>query len=265
MVFLSGIKNRIGYDTKNRGFLLTRAVREPAGTLHKVEYFLNLAGECLAPTEDKDYDFFVPQREKEEAEKFLSSAGIVKGDTLVIIHPGGNWPPKRWPKERFAELADRIASEFSAKVVITGAPHDAGLAGDIAGITKTGPVNAVGKTTIKLLAALMERADLVISSDSGPMHLAVAVRTKVIALFGPTSELITGPYGTGDFSVIKKSVSCRVPCYDVMCRDHRCMNMISVDEVFQKAKEKLTRTGVGAPLVGALNNRAGTRPAPTDV
>jgi lipopolysaccharide heptosyltransferase II len=241
IVFLSGVRNRIGYDTKKRGFLLTKAVEEPVSTLHKVEYFLNLAEECGAETDQKDCDFFVKDGERREVESFLKSNGIGKDDLLVILNPGGNWPPKRWPKESFAELSDRLSDELNAKVVITGAPSDMKLAHDIRALSKKKPVSAAGKTTLKSLGAVMERADLVISSDSGPMHLALGVKSKVIALFGPTSDLITGPYGTRkNFTVIKKDVDCQVPCYDFKCEDYRCMRAITVDEVASRAKEMLS-------------------------
>ena len=241
IVLLSGVKNRIGYNTKHRGLLLTRAAREPGGTVHKVEYFLNLAAECLAPTDDKDYEFFVQDRPRGEMADLLKGCGIEKDDMLIVLNPGGNWPPKRWPKENFTQLADRLASDLHVKVVITGGGHDVSLADEIARLAKSKPAVFAGKTTIKQLAALMERAALVISSDSGPMHLALAVRTKVIALFGPTSDLITGPYGTCDFAVLKKEVNCRIPCYDVSCDDHRCMKAISVDDVMAKVKEMLEK------------------------
>ncbi|MEE8360218.1 MAG: glycosyltransferase family 9 protein, partial [Candidatus Omnitrophota bacterium] len=185
--------------------------------------------------------FFVRDKERREVEDFLKKRGISSDDTLIVLNPGGNWPPKRWPKESFAEVADRLSSELNAKVVITGAPSDMGLAHDIMALTKTRLVSAAGKTTLKSLGAVMERADLVISSDSGPMHLALGVKSKVIALFGPTSDTITGPYGRQKgFFVIKKDIDCAVPCYDFTCNDHRCMKAITVNEVVEKAKEMLS-------------------------
>ena len=241
LVFLSGIKNRIGYNTKKRGLLLTKALDEPLGSIHKVEYFLNLAEACGANIVQREYDFFVRDQERREVEDFFKKRGITSDDTLIVLNPGGNWPPKRWPKESFAEVADRLSSELNAKVVITGAPSDMDLAHEIMALTKTRLVSATGKTTLKSLGAVMERADLVISSDSGPMHLALGVKSKVIALFGPTSDAITGPYGRQkDFFVIKKDVDCAVPCYDFTCNDHRCMKAITVDEVVEKAKEMLS-------------------------
>ncbi len=244
IAYLSGIRERIGYKTKRRSILLTRAIEEPSSPLHKVDYFLNIAALCGMETGGKGYDFFVRGAERKRVEDFLEKMGVHEDDLLVVLNPGGNWLPKRWPAERFSEIADRLADELGAKVVITGAPKDLGLARKIIALSGTDPVNAAGKTTIKELGALMERAGLVISSDSGPMHLAVGVKSKVIALFGPTSELLTGPYGPGEYTVIRKDVDCNIPCYNHACIDYRCMKIITVDEVFRRAKEMLLEKSI---------------------
>ena len=110
---------------------------------------------------------------------------------------------------------------------------------------KNNPVIFSGKTSLKELGALMERADLVISGDSGPMHIAVAMRSSVIALFGPTSPRFTGPYGRGNYEVIRKDIGCDVPCYDLTCDDNRCMKAITVDDVlgvFDRMYKKCQRS-----------------------
>ncbi|MBL7068437.1 MAG: lipopolysaccharide heptosyltransferase II [Candidatus Omnitrophica bacterium] len=239
MVYLSGIKRRIGYNTKRRGPLLTKAIDETDPGIHKVEYFLKIAASCGAETGDKDYEFFVKRPQRDKIDKLLRDRDIRGTDIIVALNPGGNWPPKRWPKEHFAELADRLSRELNVKAIITGAPKDLKLAQDIIDLSQTRPASACGQTSIKELAALLERSNLVISSDSGPMHIALSVKTKVITLFGPTSEEITGPYGRGNYLVIKKDVGCPVPCYNFDCRDYKCMKAVTVDEVFNKAREIL--------------------------
>jgi ADP-heptose:LPS heptosyltransferase len=101
------------------------------------------------------------------------------------------------------------------------------------------PTIFCGGTTLGQLAALMAKASLVISNDSGPMHIAVSQKTKTICLFGPTSPEITGPLGSGDYTVIRKDVGCEVPCYQLDCNDNRCMKAISVYDVLQ-AVQKIT-------------------------
>ena len=156
----------------------------------------------------------------------------------MVLNPGGNWDLKRWPKENFARLGKRLIKEYQAKVIITGARADLNLAQDIAAQMEQQPLIFCGKTTLKQLAALMAKVSLVISNDSGPMHIAVSQKTKVIALFGPTSPQITGPYGRGNYTVIHRDVGCATPCYQLDCSDNRCMKAITVDDVLQ-AVEKM--------------------------
>jgi lipopolysaccharide heptosyltransferase II len=160
-------------------------------------------------------------------------------DRLVVLCPGGNWDMKRWPKENFAALADMLIEKMGVKVILSGAKKDIGLIDRITGMMKNNCAVSCGKTTLKELGALLERAHLVVANDTGPMHLAVAMKAKTIALFGPTSPELTGPYGKGNYVVICKAGSCEVPCYDVTCTDNRCMALITVDDVFKEAKEML--------------------------
>ena len=158
-------------------------------------------------------------------------------DRLIVLCPSGNWDPKRWPKEDFAKLADMLIEKLGVKIILSGAGKDIGLAEKIKSLMKNIPIISCGVTTLKELGCLLERADLVIANDSGPMHLAVAMKTNVIALFGPTSPELTGPYGKGNYTVLWKTKECEVPCYDVTCTDNRCMKLISVEDVFKEAEK----------------------------
>lgn len=240
IAFLSGIKERVGYPTKNRAMLLTKIVEEPVDGKHKVEYFLNIARAAGARPKDVAYEFFVREEDRRSIRQFLSENGIAESDRVVVMCPGGNWDPKRWPKENFAKLGDMLSEKLGAKIVVSGAAKDMNLASAIKDMMKKKPVISCGRTTLKELGALLERADLVIANDTGPMHLAVAVRSKVIALFGPTSPEITGPYGSGNYRVISKNDSCTIPCYDFSCKNNDCMASIKVEDVFDEVRKILT-------------------------
>jgi lipopolysaccharide heptosyltransferase II len=241
IVFLAGIKERIGYPTKRRAMLLTKTVDEEAEGIHKVEYFLNIARATGLTPKDNSYEFFVDDSHKISAMSLLRDAGISEDDAVVMICPGGNWDPKRWPKENFAKLADGLAQRCGVKIVISGANKDVGLAEEIQALIKAKSVITAGKTTLEELAALFTAADLVIANDTGPMHLAVAMKAKTIALFGPTSPEFTGPYGKGDYRVISKHDTCDVPCYDFTCMDNRCMKAIKVEDVLREAVDMLEK------------------------
>jgi lipopolysaccharide heptosyltransferase II len=239
LAFLAGVKERIGYPTKNRGVLLTRVIDLPDEEIHKVEYFLNIARGSGIEVREISYEFFIQDSDRQNINSFLKRHGIVDKDRLVVLCPGGNWDPKRWPKKNFALLADMLAEKLGVKIVLSGAKKDAGLVEEIRSMTKCAPVISCGQTTLKDLGALLERASLVIANDSGPMHLAVAMKSNVIALFGPTSPKLTGPYGKGKYKVIWKTEGCEVPCYDVTCTDNRCMSLITVEDVFEEAERSL--------------------------
>lgn len=234
LVLLAGVPERIGFATKRRKALLTRAVPEPPAPLHKVDYFLSLADAVGVARRGREYEFFVTDADRAAVAGLLASAGIAAGAPIAAINPGGNWGPKRWPRERFAALADRLAESGSA-VVIAGAPKDAALAGEIAALMRSRPVITAGKTTLGQAGALFERAAVVVSNDSGPMHIASAVGANVVALFGPTSPAITGPCGKGAIAVIARQGGCAVPCYDRTCSSYDCMASITVDEVASAA------------------------------
>lgn len=240
LVMLAGIPERIGYATKNRGRILTKPVDDLSQGVHKVDYFLNIARSSGIDPKSVSYEFFVSDADRAYAARFLKTGGVTAGDKVIVMCPGGNWDPKRWPKENYAALADKLIERYGAKVVIAGAKKDVKLAEDIKQAMKLSPIIACGRTTLKQLGALFELSDLVVANDTGPMHLAVAMRADTIALFGPTSPELTGPYGQSNYRVISKNKSCEVPCYDVTCAANRCMEAITVDDVAAEAEKVLS-------------------------
>jgi ADP-heptose:LPS heptosyltransferase len=231
MTLFAGIPNRSGYATPKRRLFLTHPVGLPETELHKADYFLNIAKALGGDTSRKTCEFFVNSREREYIEKELSKNGVRGKDLLVVMNPGGNWPPKRWSEENFSKLGDLLAKGYKAKIVISGASGDTKRATRIAGRMKERPVLFTGKTNLKELAALMERADFVVSGDSGPAHIACAMGSSVIVLFGPTSPELTGPYKCANSRVIQKSLDCERPCYDTSCRNYECMDSIETNDV----------------------------------
>jgi len=237
LIYLAGIPQRIGYSTKRRGFLLTEKIAVPGEKLHKVEYLLNMVRSAGIDTEAGSCEFYISDQNRAWVSQALDKQGIDKNDFIVILNPGGNWGPKRWVLERFAEVGDRLVEQYKARIIITGGLKDEQRAKQIAALMKHQPISFCGMTDLNKLGALLDRADLVISADSGPMHIAVARGTKVIGLFGPTSPRITGPYGRGNHAVLWKDIGCRVPCYDTSCTDNRCMKAITAEDVLEAVKQ----------------------------
>ena len=223
LLAMAGIPRRIGYSTKGRGIFLTQPVPPPQGVVHKVDYFLGLAQAAGAHDSDRRYRFYVTHEDDTRADKILHTAGIGKEDPFVVLNPGGNWDPKRWPRERFAELAGRLEERFRYRIIVTGAPKDQILGDEISDKSPASVVSLCGKTTLGELGAVMRRARLVIANDTGPMHIAVGVDAPTLALFGPTRPELTGPIGE----------------QATVLYSGQGMDGLSVEQVFQKAEDSL--------------------------
>ncbi|PIQ85323.1 MAG: lipopolysaccharide heptosyltransferase II [Candidatus Omnitrophica bacterium CG11_big_fil_rev_8_21_14_0_20_43_6] len=230
---LAGIKHRIGHYTKKRAFLLTKKIIPPKkDSLHRIDYYLDVIEKAGLRVEDRYLDFFFTPHDEEQVDTFFKKNSIKQGDFVVALNPGGNWMPKRWPLDYWAVLADKLISQSAAKVIITGSISDLLLASQIKDAMKETPLIACGVFNIKQLGALAKRADLFITADTGPLHIANAVGAKkIIAIFGPTSPAVTGPYPSTNVVVLQKDTGCSVPCYKTKCADSRCMRAVTPDDV----------------------------------
>lgn len=160
---------------------------------------------------------------------------------VVALNPGASHPVNRWSTVSFATLADKISGELNASVIIIGGSGDTPLAHDIDRLSSSHPLILTGTTTLLQLGAVLEKSALLVSGDTGPMHMATAVRTPVIALFGAADPERTGPVGTGNRVIQATGLAC-VPCRSRTCsakQQLECMERITVDEVFEAVKEML--------------------------
>ena len=234
LVYLAGIRQRIGYDLKDLGRLLTHKVELPASDAHRSDYYLHILESYGVRVKDRTTELSCGNEERVQIANFLSLKGIEKDDFLVVVNAGGNWDLKRWPRDYFAFLIERVMRDMKAKVVIPGAEKDRQLAEDIRDRSGADPVLAVGKTNLEQLFALMERADVVVSADSGPLHIASSVGTDTVGIFGPTRPEITGPRGWGETIVLQKDIRCNHrACYQLDCPDNRCMKAVTADDVVE--------------------------------
>lgn len=230
------IKVRAGYAGSFRSFTLTHSIKRPAAhSLHQSLYFLNLIKGLYPGIETKDINLEVSDSAITDSVALLPS----NDRPMVGIGFGATYgAAKMWPSEKFAELIDRL--DEVAKVVLIGSKSEQEVADKVLGLVKSSPVSLVGKTDLPALAAILSRLDLYITNDTGPMHLAAAVGTKVIAIFGPTSAEETEPMGE-EHHVVCHQADC-APCWKRICPiDHKCMEAISVDEVFGVSRDALSR------------------------
>lgn len=223
---LAGIPIRVGYDRK-WGFLLTHKIkdRKHLGQKHEIEYNLELVSLVGAKTEDKTLFISIDDNIIND---LLKDTGIRDYDNLIAVHPWTSDPVKQWPLEYFYRLAQRLIRELNLSVLIIGGKDE--LDKDFYFRNNLGDnlINMTGRTTLKQLAALLKKCRLLISGDSGPVHLACAVNIPVIAIFrsdipGKCARR-WGPWGEGHMVIEKNNLS-----------------DISVDEVFTKVKERLRK------------------------
>lgn len=240
LVFLAGIPVRVGYDRKGRGWLLTHRVTPVVGMTHRGDMYLHVVESYCGPSAvARVTNVSIPEADILRAREKLVQQGIQKDDFLVLMHVGGNWPQKRWPIENFIKLSNILAQDEKIKVVISGGPSERSLADRILQGAIRKPFIVVGQTNFIELAALMKSANIVISADSGPLHIASSVGTPVVGLFGPTHPLVTGPRGSGRKYILHPKVGCNEkPCYHDTCCDNICMKAISVKDVVDQIEKE---------------------------
>ena len=179
--------------------------------------------------------------DKDFAEKLLAPSTAKLGQRLVALNPGASHIVNRWGAENYAALAGRLARELSAAIIIIGGNDDIARGQQIGESSGAHPRIIAGKTTLLQLAAVLERCDLLVTGDTGPMHIATAVGTPVLALFGAADSARTGPVGKGHIVLQSRDVAC-VPCRSRIC-DHKpylaCMQNLSVETVFNTIREML--------------------------
>ncbi|MBN1353528.1 MAG: lipopolysaccharide heptosyltransferase II [Candidatus Omnitrophica bacterium] len=242
VAYLAGIQERIGYDRK-WPFLLTKRMphKKQEGKKHEFEYTLDILK--FARIDAKDAKLFVPLAEKsiKRAEELLAEYHVGSGAPLVAVNPDASCPSKRWPARNFAVCCDRLAGKFKARIIILSGREGMKYANEVADKMTYEPVNLAGKTSIGEVAALLSKCALFISNDSGPVHIACAVGTPVIAIFGRKDPGLSParwrPLGYKD-TVFHKDAGCSF-CFAHKCdAGFKCLEAITPEEVF-KAADKL--------------------------
>ena len=249
--YMARIPMRIGSNYRGRATFLTSSVPYNVNQ-HEVERYLNilqllnyddqlLTMRTFNPNDSESkLEFWHSDNDRETVTNKLLKNGISSTDTLIAINIGTTWQTKQWNIRNFSELIKHITDiQHNIRIIITGSESEQSLSHELPKSDRV--VNLVGKTDILQLGALLEKCELCISCDSGPMHIAAAVGTPTIALFGPTDPMRHRPYGE-NHTIIEKPVYCR-PCYKTYC--HRkdepnvCMNEITVQDVANEITRKL--------------------------
>ena len=253
LVWLTRIPHRIGFSSSAGWFLFNRTVFFPWGMPElerNLALLLPLKPDLRAQTGDSLY---LSRSNGTALAERLRSCGIAAKDILVGVHPGSVWPTKRWPAERYAELIRELVARAGVKAVLLGGKEDAALNAGIAEAAGPGVVNWAGCTTLPELMDLVPRLRLMVTNDSGPMHIAAGSGVPTLAIFGPTTrELGFFPYGEGH-RVLQVPLECR-PCGlhgSRSCPEGHflCMRLIGVREAVDNALQMLGKSPEGtSPL-----------------
>ncbi|MGE5279619.1 MAG: lipopolysaccharide heptosyltransferase II [Deltaproteobacteria bacterium] len=238
--FLAGIRERIGYDRKG-AYLLTRTLphKKQEGRKHEMEYNFDLLK--LLGVREVTRSLYMPIRPEAEryVEERLAAAGVRSADVLVAVNPAASDLSRRWATAKFAALIDRLAVLPGVRVVVIAHETHAAVTQELLGLVRVSVIDFTGAFGLDHLASLFKRCQLVVSNDSGPVHLAVAVKTPVIAIFGRNQAGLSprrwGPLGPRDVTIHKKT-DCR-PCLAHECeRGFQCLEAVMVEEVFGHAR-----------------------------
>ena len=244
LAWLAGIPQRIGYDKPSLKPFLTRALA--LEDQHAVEQSLRLAGSLLRAPPSSDTRLEFPHRaaDSDFIDARLAAWGIASDRRVICIHPGSGAPSKLWLAEKWAEVADAVAESCKAEILFTGTAAEKAMIDEIAVKMKTQAHSLAGETGVGQLAALYRRSLAVLGPDSGAMHLAAAVHTPTVALFGPADPLEFAPWGDRQrHAVVASDIACR-PCRILDWRGdspdfHPCVRDISVAHTLDATRRVL--------------------------
>ncbi len=230
LAWQTGAPVRVGfaYAREAAALFYTHRVTARPGERHAVERYLDVAELLGLGRVPVEFPLVTTPEDEQQVQSLLAP---LDGEPFAVLLPGTNWATKRWPAERFAELAIMLERQRGLRIVIAGG----GDASEAAGIVRSKLPSALdlsGRTGIRQLVALLKTASLAVTNDSGPMHIAAALGTPLVSLFGPTSPSRTGPYGRAG-SVVRLEIPCS-PCYSRRCSHQSCLRLLPAAQVLER-------------------------------
>jgi lipopolysaccharide heptosyltransferase II len=252
LALAAGIPRRYGYATDKRRWLLTDPIPEndAVRARHHARVFLDLSAAAGANASCFDLRFPLSPADRERAARTLEAAGVGAGEPLVSVHAGASKRPRAWHPDRFGQLAREAVRLTGGRAMVLGATGDASVARRVADTFGEGIIDLTGRTTLREMAAVFERSCLFLGSDSGPMHIAAAVGTPVLAVFGPGTPSKTAPFvDPSRYEVLTRRFPCS-PCRQAFfceCESAPsgkpyCIEEISVSQAVEAVGRLLTRT-----------------------
>jgi len=245
MVMLAGARFKIASASTNGmrelSWLFSKEIKPEKEDSHCIERHLAVSKYLGCSAENPVFNISIPEEAEKKIDEIFSKNGITGDKKLLIIHPGGGWISRRWFPERYGELISKAVKELNVRVILVGGKEggadEKGLNEKV--IEKAGVkvLDLTGMLDLKELAALLKRADVFLANEAGPMHIANGLNVKSIAILGPTDPKRTGPFGKNTV-IIQHKVECQ-PCRERSCKTKKCMELVTVEEVFEAVKTKL--------------------------
>lgn len=240
LTWISGAPKRVGFRFRGRSYAYTLCVEPRGDRIHEVAFNLDALQALKINLKSPVPSFPVSENDSANIQDWLNTRAE-SVSFLVGIHPWGSWEAKRWLLKYFAELADRLVLEYGAKVIILWGPGEKQVAESVIRMGKNQLLLAP-QTSLKELGALLKRCDLVIANDSGPMHIAAALGTPTVGIFGPTNHKLQGPYGEQHATAYLHGLSC-LGCNRLQCPiGLTCMKDLSVDRVAGVVRETIRKS-----------------------
>lgn len=230
----------VSYDVGGGGYLLTHIVPYP-GFCHKVDYHLNILEYLGASTQGADAKIYITDAEYDTVSLLLKNKGV--NGPFIAVHPGSRLVLKRWYPDRFAQLCDILTNRYKMPVVLLGARQEQPLVAKIQTLAQHRIITINGELELRQLTAVLALARVFICNDSAPMHIAAAMNTPTVAIFGPSKSVETAPYGVL-CEVVEKEFPCRYSCDESSCRyaeHHACLKQVKVHDVLDAVERILEK------------------------
>jgi lipopolysaccharide heptosyltransferase II len=240
LFLLLNARIKLGHHHKGLGLLLNRkANAEIFQNRHFADAMMDIVQIVGGKADNKGIEVFWDKKTEEKWEHFISNETNEMKKIRIGINPGAGTQHKRWNPDHYAFVADHLIESCDAKIILFGGPGEETIANHIQNKMKNDAMNLSGKLTLNELTYIVSQLDLLVTNDSGPMHIGAAIKTPLVAIFGPEIPLHTRPYTTDDlYRVVHKYVDCR-PCIKKNCDRPVCLDLIKPEEVIEKCLEML--------------------------
>ena len=241
LTWLSGASFRVGYDYRIRQLAYNHVIKSRASYMHEALWHLDALQYLGIPIVSRQPEFYIGADAEQFAREFWDRESL-NGMPVVGINFSGGWPAKRWPLDQFAELINRFAAEYPVRFLVLWGP---GEKEDALKLVSMAPEHTllIPPTDLKQLGAILKRLNMMVTTDSGPMHIAAALQVPCVAIYGPTNYKLQGPFGNIHEIVYKDDLDC-LGCNRLDCDHTSCMNALGVDRVYAGVKRCIEKNKV---------------------